>query len=138
MPDISLHAAAKVKVIIDTSGSVSDDELKQFFTEIESMSANVRTSVLQWDSQFQGYNRYRRGDWRRLKVNGRGGTDMAAPIKWLIDNRQIADAQIMLTDGCCNYLPKTEVLFPVITIVTQAESAGASIPDYGHVIRMKP
>ena len=135
MPGISHHAAATVNVIVDTSGSVSDDELQQFFAEIESIQSRAKTFVLQWDHAFQGFAPYRRGAWKRFKVCGRGGTDMAAPVKWLKDNHRIADCQIMLTDGECNYLPKGDVQFPMITVITR--SNGGSEPDYGHVIRMK-
>ena len=135
MPGISRHAAATVNVIVDTSGSVSDEELQQFFAEIESIQSRARTFVLQWDHAFQGFAPYRRGAWKRFKVCGRGGTDMAAPVKWLKDNHRIADCQIMLTDGECNYLPKGDVQFPMITVITR--SNGGSEPDYGHVIRMK-
>lgn len=137
VPGISHHAAATVNVIIDTSGSVSAAELEQFFAEIESISAKAKTFILQWDATFQGFSSYRRGAWKNFKVNGRGGTDMAAPMKWLVDNRKVADVQIMLTDGCCNYLPKAEVRFPAITVITHPESVTSHSPEYGHVVRMK-
>lgn len=137
VPGISHHAAANVNVIIDTSGSVSTHELQQFFAEIESISSKAKTYILQWDASFQGFSQYRRGAWKHFKINGRGGTDMAAPMKWLMDNRRVADVQIMLTDGCCNYLPKDQVKFPAITVITQPASNSSAAPTYGHVVRMK-
>jgi len=143
VPGISHHSAANINVIVDTSGSISTDDLQQFFGEIEAISHRAKTMVLQWDHGFQSYTKYRRGDWKSFKVKGRGGTDMAAPMRWLKENMKVADVQIMLTDGMCNYLPKKEVNFPAITVLTQPLPTGqkngyyAAIPEYGHVLSLK-
>jgi predicted metal-dependent peptidase len=131
---ISRHAASDVTVIVDTSGSIGKEELQQFFAEIEAISARSRVWLLQWDHAFQGYARYRRGDWKKLEVKGRGGTDMAAPIEWLCENGLVKDAQIMLTDGFCNYADDKH--FPLITVITTPEGSTDG-PDWGTTIRMK-
>ena len=131
IPGISHHAAATVNVIVDTSGSIGTKELQQFFSEIETISHKAKTKILLWDSDFQGYNTYRRGDWKKFEVKGRGGTNMAAPVEWLIDNKAIADVQIMLTDGYCNYAD--EKPFPMVTVIT----TDADGPTWGNVVRMK-
>lgn len=130
-PGYSRHAAATVNVIIDTSGSVSSRELQQFFTEIDHISSRSVVHVLQWDHAYQGYSKYRKGAWKKFKVNGRGGTDMAAPVKWLVDNMAVADVQILLTDGECNYAEKMPI--NMITVITRD---GSHKPDWGHVVTM--
>lgn len=127
---VSHHAAATVNVIVDTSGSIGQEELGKFFAEIDAISSRAKTNVLQWDHAFQGFTQYRRGNWKKFKVNGRGGTDMAAPYKWLEDNGKIADVQIMLTDGHCNWAENKE--YPVITCITTDQTG----PDWGHVVRI--
>lgn len=136
MPGVSHHAAATVNVIVDTSGSIGQRELEQFFAEIDAVSSRAKTMVLQWDAAFQGYEKYRRGDWRKFKIAGRGGTDMAAPVRWLTQNHLVADVQVMLTDGYCNYVGQKDVNFPMITVITTPEGTTNS-PPYGHVVRMK-
>lgn len=136
MPGISHHAAANVNVIVDTSGSIGSRELEQFFAEIDAISSRAKTMVLQWDAAFQGYEKYRRGDWKKSKIAGRGGTNMAQPVEWLIQNNLVADVQIMLTDGYCNYTNASNVKFPMITVITTPEGTTSS-PPYGHVVRMK-
>ncbi len=131
IPGISHHAAANVTVIVDTSGSISTEDLQQCFGEIESISTKAKVSILQWDSGFQGYNSYRRGDWRKIQIKGRGGTNMEAPIKWLTENNLVPDAVIMITDGHCTYLKSVE--FPVITVVT---SKHGSQPPYGITVTL--
>lgn len=134
VPGISRHAAATVNVIIDTSGSVGTRELEQFFAEIDSISSRAKVNVLQWDHAYQGWDEYRRGDWKDFKVCGRGGTDMAAPVQWLIDQRLIADVQIMLTDGMCNWHEEEE--FPMITVITTPEGT-TNGPGWGHEVRLR-
>jgi predicted metal-dependent peptidase len=131
---ISRHAASEVTVIIDTSGSIGKEELKQFFAEIEAISHRSRVWLLQWDHAFQGYDRYRRGDWKKIAVKGRGGTDMAAPINWLRENGLVKDVQVMLTDGYCNYA--ADAHFPYICVITTPEGTTDG-PNWGHTIRMK-
>jgi len=132
LPGISHHAAATVNVIVDTSGSIRTRDLEQFFGEIETISYRAKTKILQWDSKFQGYGLYRRGDWKKLEIHGRGGTDMAAPVDWLIQNNAVADVQIMLTDGYCDYTDKKP--FPMITVITTPDTLG---PGWGYEVRMK-
>jgi predicted metal-dependent peptidase len=57
LPGISHHAAGRVCVIVDSSGSISDVELAQFFSEIEMISSRAKVHVLQWDYSFQGYGK---------------------------------------------------------------------------------
>lgn len=131
-PGHSTRAAATVTVIVDTSGSVGGEELAQFFTEIDNISYRSKVSILQWDHAFQGYSgHYRRGDWRKFAIKGRGGTDMQAPINFLMENRLIGDCTIMLTDGYCNWSePKP---FPMITCITGAPKS-VTPPTWGHVV----
>lgn len=131
---ISHHAASDVCVIVDTSGSIGQWELQQFFAEIDAISSRAKVNILQWDADFQGYSKYRRGDWKHFKLAGRGGTNMAAPIEWLIQNRLVADVQIMLTDGYTGWAPSHRVNFPFITVITTPETVG---PEYGTTVRMK-
>jgi predicted metal-dependent peptidase len=130
---ISHHAAANVVVIIDTSGSIGKRELEQFFAEIDAISSRAKVMVLQWDHAFQGYEKYRRGDWKGFEISGRGGTDMASPIYWLMENNQVADVQVMLTDGYCSYADPQQ--FPMITCITTTEGT-TNGPDWGHTVRL--
>lgn len=132
LPGISHHAASEVTVIVDTSGSVTNDDLQQFFSEIEAISTKSKVNVLQWDHQFQGYNSYRRGDWKKLEIKGRGGTNMEAPMKWIQDNNLVPNAVIMITDGYCNYIE--EYKYPAITVLTDKRG---NIPTYGTTIYLK-
>jgi predicted metal-dependent peptidase len=126
---VSHHATSKLGVIIDTSGSICSDELKQFFAEIEAISYRAKTWILQWDAGFQDYAaKYRRGDWKNIQIKGRGGTDMAAAVQWVVDNKVQADAVVLLTDGYTPWPEKTP--FPMIFCVTD-ENQVENAPEWG-------
>jgi predicted metal-dependent peptidase len=133
LPGVSRRDGGTINVVVDTSGSVSPRMLGQFFGEIDRLSRRARVAVLQWDHAFQGYAPYRPGGWRTLKVRGRGGTDMAAPFRWLAERRKLADVQILLTDGFCNW-PEPG---PYRLIIVIAGRLGRIIPPpWGQVVHM--
>lgn len=115
VPGVTRRAQGSVNVVVDTSASVSRKMLERFFAEIDHISRAARVSVLQWDHAFQGYAPYRPGDRRTWKIRGRGGTDMAAPFRWLEEHRRLADVQILLTDGFANW--PARAAHPLITAI---------------------
>lgn len=131
---VSHHAAAEVSVVVDTSGSIGTQELEQFFAEIEAIAYKAKVHVLQWDHAYQGFARYRRGDWRNITVNGRGGTDMVAPVEWLEQNGVIGDICVMLTDGYCSWPTRRQ--FPMLFVITTSEQHTDG-PDWGEIVRMQ-
>ena len=83
-------------VAIDTSGSIfcSDNELRLFFTEIDSISKWLNTMggkvfTLQWDTEItEEITPYIHGDWKKIrekqkKIIGGGGTDPSCIFKYL-------------------------------------------------------
>lgn len=128
---ISRHACATVRIILDTSGSMSTRQLEIAFGEIEQISSHVSVKLLLWDHGFQGYKKYRRGDWKNFPVNGRGGTDMEAPVQWLEENREIGDIQIMITDGEVSGWPKPRAYPMIFLILNSVEKV---MPGWGHEV----
>jgi len=131
IPGRTYHAASSINVIVDTSGSVSLEEEQKFFTEIERICTRSEVWVLLWDCAFQGYQKYRKGDWKKYPISGRGGTDMAKPIEWLKKNNRVKQCQVIFTDGICNWAAPQP--FPVITVINNNKAKG---PDWGLVIRL--
>ena len=77
VPGVSRRAGATINVILDTSGSIGSRLLEQFFGEIDRISRRARVHLLQWDMVFRGYDPYRPGAWRSLRVKGGGGLTCA-------------------------------------------------------------
>lgn len=86
---------------VDTSGSISQAELEQFFTEIEKIVKDgSMLTIVQWDTSVKSvWNEYQKGDWRKIQIKGRGGTDVQNMFDWMIDNKKSKDLLIMFTDG---------------------------------------
>jgi predicted metal-dependent peptidase len=129
----SHHAAAEATVIVDTSGSISKEELQRFFGEIESIMSRTNVVLVQCDAAVHHCAKYRRGDWRKIEIKGRGGTDMPVAFKHIEDNGLVSDVVILLTDG---FTPWPEDHgYPVIFVITQNfdEKSG---PQFGHIVRL--
>jgi predicted metal-dependent peptidase len=96
---------------------VSDNLLRRFFAEIDSATDHATLDLLLWDANFQGfYENYKARQWKdRVKLKGRGGTDMRAPVMWLQEKKVRATCYIVLTDGYCNWSEK--IATPVIGVI---------------------
>lgn len=129
---VSHHAVATLGVIVDTSGSIGSDDLRQFFAEIEAIGSKTKTWVLQFDAKFQSFHKhYRRGDWKKIPIAGRGGTKMDLAQEWVIENKIPANAVIMLTDG---ETPWREEPMPIPFFVCLTKEN--EVPDYAEHIVM--
>jgi predicted metal-dependent peptidase len=137
VPGVSHHKAATLSIVVDTSGSVSSRMLEKFFAEIEAVAYRARISVLQWDHAFQGYGRYRRGDWKKIDVRGRGGTDMAAPVAWLEEQGLIGDACVMLTDGIVSGYPPQRPYPMIFCLAYTGDNKSFKVPEWGNIIEIK-
>lgn len=90
---------------VDTSGSIGTEELQQFFTEIEAIVREVSMlTVVLWDTEIKGvWPEYKKGDWQKIEIAGRGGTSTQLVFDWMVENKHENDMLIMLTDGDFSY-----------------------------------
>jgi predicted metal-dependent peptidase len=95
----------RVVIGVDTSGSIGNREFQQFFAELEKIvKEGSSITLVQWDTTVkdvkEGYNK---GDWRKIEIKGRGGTDVQKTFDWMIENKREKDLLVMLTDGYFDY-----------------------------------
>lgn len=113
----------KIVVAIDTSGSIGNDELGQFFAEIEKICKDMsQIVVIQWDTSIKAVDmKYKKDDWKHIDVKGRGGTNVACVFQWMKDNEMNKYPLVNFTDGWFDYNFNT---YGVKTIwcVTQPDS----------------
>ena len=89
-----------ILVAIDTSSSVSDQELIDFFSEITYIyKAGARITILECDANISANYEYT-GKWIG-KVHGRGGTDFQPVIDYYRKNIKDYAALVYFTDGEC-------------------------------------
>ena len=90
-----------ILVAVDTSGSVNNDELRDFFSEITYIyKAGARITILECDARISANYEYN-GKWTG-KVHGRGGTDFQPVIDYYRKNMKDYAALVYFTDGFCS------------------------------------
>lgn len=120
IPGIKIQRKQHLMVAVDTSGSVSDSELSNFFAEIYHIyRAGVTITIVECDAAISKVWEYR-GKAPKT-ISGRGGTDFNEPIE--LAKKLKPDGLIYFTDGEC-YPPKEDPNCRTMWVVT---SNGASL-----------
>ncbi len=96
-PGIKIQSKQKILIAIDTSGSVNNEELREFFGEIYYIwKQGAEIYIVECDTHI--HNQYNYNGRPPEVISGRGGTDFNAPIQFANDIFQ-PDALIYFTDG---------------------------------------
>lgn len=103
LEDISF---AETEILLDTSGSIDEDLLKNFLRECKNILQHSRLKVGCFDTKFYGFNEIRcESEIDNMKFVGGGGTDFDAAAL-AFSNR--VENKIIFTDGEAN-MPKKPV-----------------------------
>ena len=97
-PGLKIKFKNHILVGVDTSGSVNNDELKEFFSELTHMhKTGHKITVAQCDTKLNSVKEFNpRKDW---EIHGRGGTSFQPVIDYYNENKGQYTALIYLTDG---------------------------------------
>ncbi len=88
----------------DVSGSITSEEIEQFFAEAEKIVKDVsKMTLLLWDTEVKSVTAYKKGGWRKIEILGRGGTSVQCVFDWMLENKKIKSPVIILTDGVFSY-----------------------------------
>lgn len=100
-PGLKIKPRRHVLVAVDTSGSVSKDELAEFFHEIHHIHKNGSdVTVLECDAAIAKITPYKRtNDSDKIKIHGRGGTDFQPVVDYFDENQHKYTCLIYFTDG---------------------------------------
>ena len=133
-PGLKIQRSQKIAVAIDTSGSISLDELNMFFNEVHSMWQNgAEIEVIECDAAVQKIYDYR-GKFPKF-ILGRGGTNFDPVFAHINKNRNILyDGCIYLTDG---YAPAPEIKprCKVFWVVTPEGTIGSHL-KFGRALQI--
>lgn len=113
-----------IVVCIDTSGSVSEELLSEFFSQIAFLGHILsEVDVVIADAQVHDHFVFRKGLEPTLKRKGygRGGTDFDPAVKYINKELGDKDGAVYLTDGWCP-VPSTHCKIPMIWVVTDNEA----------------
>jgi len=111
-----------VVVVIDTSGSISEEEIGEFISEIDAIKSHVRARVtlLTCDSDLNHGCPWFFEPWdefvRDIEIQGGGGTNFRPPFAWVDDQDRSPDLLIYFTDARGTF-PQAEPMYPVLWLV---------------------
>lgn len=119
MPGLKFNPKHEILVAVDTSGSVSTEELANFYTELNFIhKAGVKITVAQCDADISNIQKFNPKD--IVSIHGRGGTDFDPPMEYLNKNKSKYTCLVYFTDGACTP-PRIKTTRPVLWVITRGE-----------------
>lgn len=119
-------AQTDIVVVLDTSGSIRDEEMREFVSEIDAIKGQVRARItlLACDALLSPGAPWVFEPWEEFTVpddiRGGGGTSFIPPFDWLEQANAVPDLLVYFTDAEGRF-PAREPRFPVIWLVKGRE-----------------
>lgn len=118
-----------VVIVLDTSGSISKEDLSKFTTAIEDVRTTYPTTItlLYCDAKVYVGGEFRPEDSVKFQCRGGGGTDFRPPFKWIENNMEnLPNCVVYLTDGQCDSYPPPQP-FPIVWVVVDGDNWTVSV-----------
>jgi predicted metal-dependent peptidase len=116
-----------VVVVIDTSGSISEEEIQEFISEIDAIKSQVRARItlLACDSDlnygcpwyFEPWDEFAKD----VEIRGGGGTNFRPAFDWVDAQDRKPDLLMYFTDAE-GVFPEAEPMYPVLWLVKGKET----------------
>lgn len=135
MPSLR-SSQANIMVVIDTSGSVTNEELHEFLSEINSLKAQLRASITlhACDTVLSKDGPWYFEAWEEFKLprefHGGGGTDFRPIFDWVKLHGNAPDMLLYFTDALGEF-PVVEPHYPVLWLVK-----GKAVVPWGQRIQL--
>ena len=132
MPSLGIEAPGHIIFAIDTSGSMSNEDLAEIFSEVRVYRETYpcRLTVLQCDAKIQSITTYEEMDGEeippKIQLFGRGGTDFRPVFDW-IDENAVGGYLIYATDGYGSF-PEAEQTGGVIWLLSKNHMKVSEFP----------
>jgi hypothetical protein len=118
-PGLKFNPKHKLLIAIDTSGSVSDQELANFMAELEFISkTGAKMTLLHCDAAIAKVEEYSKKS--TVKIYGRGGTDFDPPVQYMNRNKSKYTCLVYFSDGACSP-PSIKTTKPILWVMTRGE-----------------
>ncbi len=115
-------AQADLVVVLDTSGSISEQEIGEFMSEVNAIKGQLRARITlhACDTALAEEGPWLFEPWEEFrlpgKVKGGGGTDFRPVFEWVAGQNRAPDLLLYFTDAEGEF-PKREPDFPVLWLV---------------------
>ena len=97
-PGIKVKRIHRLAVVVDTSGSIKEESLADFFSEVRAIwRQGSEVTVIEADNEVRASWEYR--GQVPPKARGRGGTKFDPALRWVADSTPPFDAVLYFTDG---------------------------------------
>lgn len=106
---------------IDTSGSISQDDLSQFYAEVISIrdAFNCKLTVITCDAQIHEVIKVKNHEKLDIKMKGGGGTDMCEIFRYIDEKKLKPKVVIVLTDGYTPFPAPKDIRFPTVWAISE-------------------
>jgi predicted metal-dependent peptidase len=124
LPTVEDESIGEIVVAIDTSGSIGQEQINEFATELVSICEVVTPDairILWWDTMVHGEQVFTdnyTNIGQMLKPLGGGGTRVACVSEYLNNKKVEAEAVLVFTDGYVEQSPKWDINAPTLWLVT--------------------
>ncbi len=114
-------AQVEVVIAVDTSGSITDREMREFISEIDALKGQVKARVvlLACDCALHVDAPWRFEPWDNIglpRLDGGGGTSFIPVFKWLSQQDTAPDVLIYFTDAEGDF-PQSAPSYPVVWLI---------------------
>lgn len=142
LPAMRQPAPPRVACVIDTSGSISSAELREFAAELVGIAraSGVSSGVTVIPCDAQAYPPQRvtsRADIEGLELPGGGGTDMAAGIAAAVELRPRPHIVVVFTDGHTPWPEDPPTRVDSTIVVLNTPRAEGSVPAWASTITLE-
>ena len=132
-PGLKVKMRQHMLLAIDTSGSVSDDEVREFMNEIRHIyKTGVDVTIVQCDTVIKSIESYK-GKHDDMKIHGRGGTEFDPVLDYFNAHLKQYTSLVYFTDGECNADVKPKA--PVLWVLSEQSNMNEELP--GKVIKLE-
>lgn len=128
----------KIVVAIDTSDSLSNEQIAKIFNEIFAIIATRKKeiTVIECDAKIQRVYKIKKSSDVLLKVSGRGGTSFSPVVEYINNDKYFRDALLIyFTDGYGEYEIPKPLTYRNIWVLTNSDYLSVKEP-YGIVLKM--
>jgi predicted metal-dependent peptidase len=126
-PSLSQDSLGEIVVAVDTSGSITDNEFKDFLGEISAILGDCNPSkvhLMQCDTQVQSVVEFTAQDlpMKDVELRGRGGTDFRPVFEYIESNEIQPQVLVFMTDMYGDF-PMQAPDYPTIWLRTSRRDA---------------
>jgi predicted metal-dependent peptidase len=138
LPGRKPYSIGKVVVLMDTSGSIEEKHLQQFAGEVYGIAHNTSdVIIIPWDVKVYSEIQIRQpNDAKKIKVTGRGGTDIREAVEYTLKKYPYA-IHVILSDWNISHVNDGNIDENVIRgiirlrpICVTVDSIPESLPEY--------